>query len=396
MVAIDFKALDKIIDETIQAIEKGKQQVFDIAEMARKEYNRVSAELEALRKETLAIINQVDLVSRKERLARLRLLEVSRDFEIYSEEDIKAAYEVAKNLQVELSVLREQEKNARQKRDDLERTLKNLKMTVEKAESLVSQVGVVMGYLSGNLKDLTVQLEGLQHRQQLAIRIIKAQEEERKRVAREIHDGPAQTMANVVLRAEICEKLFEIDQKKVLMELKGLKEAVRTSLQDVRRIIFDLRPMVLDDLGLIPTLRRYAADFQERSGIITEFTLIGRERRFHPAVEVALFRMVQEALNNVQKHADSREVKIMAEIAKERVSIVIRDDGKGFDLRTVLSDRSRESFGLESLRERVELLEGTMNIDTAPGKGTKLYISIPITDEKGSGLCGNDQSVAGR
>ncbi len=373
---MEIEALDRVVKETIDAIEKGKEAIFDIAESARSEVERVKKELMAIKQETLETIQQVDRYTYLEKQARIRLMEVSRDFHKHSEEAIKEAYDSAKEIQIQLFVLKEKEKNLRQRRDELERSLKRLSRTVEKAETLVTQVGIVLQFLQGTLKEINLKLEDMQRQQQVGLRIIQAQEEERRRVAREIHDGPAQALANVVLRAEFCEQLLARDASRVKSELVRLKEMVRSCLQDIRKIIYDLRPMALDDLGLVGGLRRLLEDCEERSGLSSELLFFGSERRLGRTYEVAVFRIVQEALNNVLKHAEARQVIVKLELLLERVVAVIRDDGKGFDFQAV--EAQGDHYGLLSMRERAQLLEGELRINSGPGQGTEIIVNIPI------------------
>lgn len=377
---MDAKVLDEIIKDTITAVEKGKNQIYDIAENARREYERVQRESEQLKREVVSVIDEVDRLEQKERQARVRLMEVSRSFDKYSESDIKKAYDAANEMRVQLLLAREKESQLRAKRDELELNLKKIEEMVLKAENLVSQVGVVLQFLNSNLQDLSTKLEGAQQRQQLGLKIIKAQEEERKRVAREIHDGPAQAMANIVLRAEVCEKLLKIKPQQVEGELKELKSLVKESLQDLRKVIFDLRPMTLDDLGIAPTLRRYLTDFQEKNNMTVELVVHGRENRHSSAVEVAVFRTIQEGVTNIKKHSKAKMSKIIVEFTLKQINISIVDNGVGFEVDKVVKDLNRDSYGLISMRERVELLEGELNIRSSPGKGTEIKAIIPIQD----------------
>lgn len=377
---VNLSKLDRVVKETISAIEKGQKQIFDIAEAARKECSRVQSELETLQKQTVEIIRQVDQLEVKARVARKHLAEVDSNFGKYTEEDIKRAYELANALQIQLTVMQERELQARIKRDELERSLKALLETVEKAEQLVSNVSVVLEFITGNLQDVNNTLEDMQHRQNIGLRVIRAQEEERKRIAREIHDGPAQAMANVVLRAEFCEKLLDIEPGKVKLELQSLKEMVRSALKDVRKIIFDLRPMALDDLGLVPALRRYTIDYREKYGLEAEFVLFGQERRLPTAVEVGVFRIIQEALNNIWKHAQADKVQVTLDLGVEKLNALVKDNGKGFDFEQVYKAERRESLGLTSMRERAELLEGELEITSKPGKGTEVMLRVPVKE----------------
>lgn len=379
LVVVDIKLLDKIVTETVSLIEGSRNRIFEIADGARNEYARLESQLRDIREQVTKCIQQVDAKEREARLKRIRLMEVSRDFKYHTEADIKRAYENAQTSQLELVVLQEHEKSLRMQRDNIERALRNLEDTVKKAEQLVAQVGVATEVLRGNLKELSGQLDTMQQRQWLGLRIIRAQEEERRRLARDMHDGPAQMLANVMLRAEICERLLDADLTQVRSELRSLKEVVRGSIKDIRKVIFDLRPMALDDLGLVPALKRYVSELREQRGFPIEFAVNGLERRMPSVVEVAGFRIVQEALNNALKHAKANKASVMVDFGKDMVVISITDDGHGFDVSEALKERG-DHFGLLSMRERVELLEGTCRIESAPGRGTSIVACLPIRE----------------
>lgn len=375
MINLDAKVLDKIVKNTIAAVEKSKSQIFDIYEAARTEAEKIRQDVERTKQETADIIFRVDELEKRERRSRLRLMEVSRNFRKYTEADIKAAYEDTSNVQLELAMARLQEQNLRRQRDDCELRLKALKSTVEKAESLVSQVGAVLGYLGSQMGTVMSQLETLQASQVFGAKIIKAQEEERRRVAREIHDGPAQSMANIVFRAEVCERLIETDIARAKEELSDLREQVRVALRETRKIIFDLRPMTLDDLGLVPTLRRVLETVKERSLIFTELKILGQEKRLDAHVEIGLFRIIQEALNNVEKHSRAANAWVRIDFRASVVSAVVEDDGRGFDSAESVG---KESFGLMGMRERINLLRGELSVKSEAGKGTRVFITVPL------------------
>ncbi|QDR83256.1 sensor histidine kinase [Sporomusa termitida] len=372
---LDVKILDKIVKGTVAAVEKSKSQIFDIYEAARGETEHVRRDVERIKQETAEIIFKVDELERKERRSRLRLMEVSRNFRNYTEVDIKAAYEDTSNVQLELAMARLQEQNLRRQRDDLEIRLKVLKSTVEKAEELVSQVGAVLGYLGNQMGTVVTQIESLQASQIFGAKIIRAQEEERRRVAREIHDGPAQAMANIVFRAEVCERLIDTDIARSKHELKDLREQVRVALRETRKIIFDLRPMTLDDLGLVPTVRRVLDTMKERCGIFSEVIIIGEEKRLDSHIEIGLFRIIQEALNNVEKHARASAVWVRLDFRLSVVAAVVEDNGRGF---AAAENLGSESFGLMGMRERINLLGGELTIKSNISKGTRIYAAVPL------------------
>jgi len=374
----DSAMLDKIINETLMHIERSQEQIYDIAENSRKEYKNIQNELAIIRNEVAEMIDRVDQLTTKEKKARVHLAEVSKNFKRYNEDDIKDAYEKAQRLQLELATLRGQEQLVRYKRDNLEQSLRRMQDMLEKAENMMSHLGVVLNYLGTNMENLFSKLKEIKQIQQLGVSIIKAQEEERKRVAREIHDGPAQLLANIVMRAEYILKLMEVEPHSVKAELVRLQELVRQSLQDVRKIIFDLRPMVLDDLGLVPALHRYIDDYKKQFKVNAEFIFFGKQERLSPTIEVALFRVVQEALNNVKKHARAHQVMVKMEQLSDKITVSIRDDGGGFDIDAIAKSKNRECYGLINMRERTQILNGEFKITSSPGKGTVITIVIPL------------------
>ncbi|RJX20746.1 MAG: histidine kinase [Ammonifex sp.] len=375
-----FKSLDEIIKETIDLIEKNKEEIYAIAQAAEVEAIRMRQEVDKVRQETHDIIVRVDNLERDEKRARLRLMEVSADFTKYSETDIKDAYETAQQLQIELITLRAKESMLRFRRDELERGLKRQIETKQRAERLSSQVGVILQYLQSDLQNAADRLGEMQQWQQMALRILEAQEEERRRVAREIHDGPAQSMANVVMRAEFCMKLLDKDTERLRQELVALQGVVRGSLQDTRKIIFDLRPMALDDIGLPAALKKFIANYREQYGLPVEFQYFGTQKRLPPAVEVAIFRIVQEGLNNIYKHANATNVLVKLEVLPKKVNLVVRDDGKGFNPDKLDRGPRQKGYGLMGVRERVQLLKGDMEILSAPGHGTSLVVNFDMPD----------------
>jgi two-component system sensor histidine kinase DegS len=382
---IDIKKINEIVKNTIEAIEKGKNEIFEIAERARIECKNLELLVEEIKRKTAVVIQEVDRLELQEKDSRNKLVSVSKNFSLYSEPDIKAAYENAKNLQIKITLKRQEEKELIRQRTDMEKRLKNSYEVVKKAENLVSQVGVVMGYLSGNLQDVVGHLEDIQQRQIMGIKVLKAQEEERQRIARDIHDGPAQLMANLVIKAEICEKLIDRDVDKAKFELNQLKSVGRECLKDVRKIIYDLRPMSLDDLGLVPTIQRFILNFEEETHINVSLSVIAKNEIINSTVQLSLFRIVQEALNNVRKHAQSTTVVIKLEIINKTINLLILDDGVGFNVELKMKSCKEESgFGLLAMRERVELLKGCIEIDSNLGTGTRIKITIPVGDEEES------------
>ncbi len=204
--------------------------------------------------------------------------------------------------------------------------------------------------------------------------LVNAQETERQRLSRQIHDGPAQALSNFILQTEIAMRLMDVDASQARDELNNLKASAMGTFQKVRNFIFELRPMMLDDLGLVPTVRRYVDAFKEQTGLDINVTVTGSERRLEPYLEVMLFRAIQELLGNAARHSQATLVRILIDMGQERVRVSVDDNGKGFDPEIL---QQNNSLGLRLIRERAEMLGGNFEVDTNLGKGTRVSFGVP-------------------
>ena len=373
---IDIASLDVIFNRMLETITSSKDDVFIISEQSRRNFEEMQQELEVVRHEIKIIIDESDNLEKLLQLSRQRLVVVSKSFNNHSEEQIRAAYENTSNLQLKVSLCREREKQLRDKRDDLERRLRTLYDTIERADHIVNQVNVVINFLTTDLKNVGAALEQAKIKQDFGIRIIAAQEEERKRLSREIHDGPAQMMANVLMRSNLIDRTFrEKGADAALKEIHDLKISVRNALSEVRRIIYDLRPMALDDLGIDPTLKKYLSTIMEYNpGVEIQFLSYNNERRIPTDYEVAVFRLVQESVNNALKHGKPNLIIVKLEWLCDEINVVVKDNGVGFDTESVREG----SFGIIGMKERIDLLKGSLKISSSIGKGTTILMKIPL------------------
>lgn len=376
---IDIQVLDKIFNSMVETIDTSKNDIFTISEQSRQSFEEMKLELGIVRTKLQDIIQENDMLEVQVKQARARLAEVSQNFRTYSEKQVHQAYNAANTFQIRQSVVQSEEKLLRGRRDDLERNMRGLLDTIEKADQLVNQVNVVLNYLSEDLKDVGPALKNAKMKEDFAIRVIEAQEEERKRISREVHDGPAQMLANVLLRTDLITRSYdEKGVERAIQELRDLKGMVRDTLHEVRRIIYDLRPMALDDLGIVPTLKKYLNSVQGyNEGTYIEFSSRGEDRRMPMNYETAIFRLVQESVNNAIKHGSAKEIRVNFEWLKENVNISIKDNGTGFDMALT----KQNSFGIVGMKERIDLLDGTMDIQSEIGQGTRIMFIIPIKKE---------------
>jgi two-component system sensor histidine kinase DegS len=381
------KSIEDILRNAMKVMDESRQKVFEITEGAHQELHMLNVELGQITEELQRTIDTVDHLQVEFRQSRVRLAEVSRDFKSYTEKDIKEAYEHANRLQAEILVYREKETHLKRHRHDLQKRIRNLERTIERAETVAAQMNVVLEYFTGDLSQVTRILETARNRQLIGLKIILAQEEERKRIAREIHDGPAQALANVALRAEIAERMVGAQPEHLIRsEIAEMKSQVRQSLEEVRKMIFKLRPMTIDDLGLIPALRKFTQDFEENYRITTRFKLVGQEVRLPSAMEVGVYRFVQEAFSNIHKHAEASFVTLEIVFMTDWLTVVVEDNGVGFRPDKLQKGTSMgEHFGLIGMKERTELLEGEFHLDSAPGKGTRVEMRVPIKNNPKNG-----------
>jgi signal transduction histidine kinase len=210
-------------------------------------------------------------------------------------------------------------------------------------------------------------------REQFA-QVTAVQEEERKRIARELHDGLVPVLASLSIRLHTIAKRLDREQYPISGEIKELAEQAQASSRDIRRLIHDLRPVALDELGLVPALRQHLTDCEHEHGLAIDL-IADNEQRLAGPIETALFRIVQEAVNNVVRHAQAQHLSVRLTRSQDQVTLQVVDDGQGFDTQL---PRSGKHIGLWSMRERVEQLGGQFEVLSAPGQGTIVRAGIPL------------------
>ncbi|RMG95978.1 MAG: HAMP domain-containing protein [Chloroflexi bacterium] len=212
-------------------------------------------------------------------------------------------------------------------------------------------------------------------RTQLLEKVITAQEEERKRIARELHDETGQALTSLNVRLQMMSQSCPLPELKAQMD--ELREVVGQTLENIHNLSMELRPSVLDDMGLKAALERYVADCRRRYDLNIDLLVIGLdEKRLMPPVETALYRIVQEGLTNIARHAQAQTASILIEVKNGRVRAIIEDDGVGFDLET--QSKNSKRLGLYGMQERAQLLGGSLEIETMPGHGTSIFVEVPL------------------
>ncbi|KUG02339.1 two component sensor histidine kinase [hydrocarbon metagenome] len=379
----EFSMLDGVLLDVITTLEKGRDDIFDIAEESGKQARRIEVELNDVKLETSRIIDEVQKQEKNERFARLRLMEVSQNFRSYSETDIQKAYETAREYQLKLMDLRQTEMHLRRRRDELSRQLKKFQAINQKADKFMNTTGMALKILQGNLERISDTLEDAVKSKQVGLWILQSQEAERRKIARELHDGPAQTMASMLIRLDFVQRLWDNDISRINEELDNIKKMSRESLDDIRRIMFDLKPALIHEEEFYYTVRDYLRDFQIKYNFEINFVMFGEKKKYDIAMESAIFRLVQEAINNVRKHAGVNKAMVKLEDNGRNLTLIVKDEGSGFNPGQL--DPDKESYGIIGMKERVQLLGGEMEINSRPGEGTQIIIIVPLEGEAKNG-----------
>lgn len=324
----------------------------------------IQAELDetnrALREVTLMLEQsqgEVSKLTQRNTAITAHLQQIQAQGSSASIEEIRMAYDSALDAQQRLFVTRGQ-------MDKLQGDQSHLQQYRASLQKVVNWLEKPNEAVATGVKSATASIES----------IIQAQESERQRLSRQMHDGPAQALSNFILQTEIAMRLLDVDAAQARQELNNLKASAMSTFQKVRNFIFELRPMMLDDLGLAPTLKRYADTFKEQTGIDISLTVSGQERRFESYIEVMIFRALQELLGNAARHSQSSMLKVLVDMGGAAVKVNVDDNGKGFDPEIL---KQGNSLGLNLIRDRVEMLGGTFELDSVIGKGTRITFTIP-------------------
>lgn len=229
-------------------------------------------------------------------------------------------------------------------------------------------------------------LPGMDDAHRLAIRqaMIRAQEDERRRLAREVHDGPAQVLANAIIGLEFVERSLQLGAGEAVEqsvdEIGRVKSALREGLTEIRRFIFDLRPTMLSQRGLAATVEHYLDSYRSFFSSEVELIVEGDIPRLSPEQELTAFRVIQESLQNVQRHARSNRAWVRISVHEDELVVIVRDDGQGFSPAAARTT-AFGGFGLSGMRERAEVIGGRLSVWSEPGRGTTITLVIPLAPQ---------------
>ncbi|MFQ3536799.1 MAG: histidine kinase [Aggregatilineales bacterium] len=339
--------------------------------------SELRAEREQIAKRLREIQSMIDQSQAEFRRLQQRSAEVTtqmkrieENFDTVPRNDIKVVYNSALDTRTRLLTSQAQLEKLQQDRAQLEYFGNLLNNALNRLE------GVALPDLPLSTGQQSAGETGLSN--ETIIRLVQSQESERQRLARQMHDGPAQSLTNFILQAEICRRLFDRDPSRATEELENLKTAASTTFQRVRDFIFELRPMMLDDLGLVPTMRRYVDVFMDKSGIETRINVVGEERRLEPHTEVTFFRSLQELLGYARDNARSSKIDIVLDIAGNPAKASVTFNGLTItEIEEAVEQNKHKMFGLARLAERIELVGGQIEFQSIEGEPNRVEIALP-------------------
>lgn len=342
----------------------------EVIDAAETEYQQIQNELREIAMLIRQSSDEVEKLSQRNAQIsnKLRLMESSIDS--MPREDIQEIYRNAQDTQNRLFMMRGQVEQLQGKQQYLERYANHLRYIIDnyRRQSLAAT--------NGDSPNTTANITAASS----MMNIINAQEQERLHLSRQLHDGPAQSLTNLILQAEIVERLFDKDPSRAQAELGTLKEAVNETFQKIREYIFQLRPMMLDDLGVIPTLKQYVQEFENKhEKLACNLLVSGTERRLPPHIEVTVFRVMQALLNNVAEHAHATQVSINIELHRDRITANVSDNGNGFDVTEALEEAPKQKhMGIISMQEQITMLHGEISFNSMVGQGTTVTFWLPF------------------
>ena len=369
-------SLRRVLTNTIATLEDNKGQVFDIYEVTRTNLTEAQDILESVQNEARVSLERVASLEMEEQTQKQRLAAVSGNFAQNSEDEIRRCYESVANVQVDLALERDNAKRLKERRDRLLARISNLKDMLKQAEHLAFAVGSVLSYLSSEIGSVVWRIDKAEREKFVGARIIKAQEEERRRISRDLHDSTAQDLANLLLQTAVCEKLIDYNPEEAKRNVQELRSQIKATLAGVRQVIFDMRPMALDDLGLVPALKELCRKLSEKQLLDTEFDVQGEQWQLAKSAEIAVFRIVQEALNNIVNHSGQRHARLRLLYTGEALSVLVEDRGKGFDEALLDNDDEEMRMGIVGMKERGRIIGAEVTVSSVVGKGTKVHIRV--------------------
>lgn len=366
----------EIMENTIGALDENKDSVVSLIHNMQNEHEKKKQELNNIKEAIPKLVEKTEDLTYKDRKLRQELSSASSDFSAMGKENLKSVYDEANKVHIELQRALDEEQSLIRRRNGLELDLKQNKFFIQQAENMAHQLIVSLSYLQTGMKQINEDAEIVAENESSAyysqyMSFLKSIESEKLKIARDLHDGPAQAIASAQMRVDFCKTIIKHDLEKGLLVLDNLKSDLSVTLSDVRNILFDLTPAPLEKMGLKGSIENLLnTTLNPNSTSISFYFEI--HNPLNNELEIAIYRIIQELVTNIKKHAKATEVMIRLSATENHVYIHVMDNGIGFDVPSDLDDLKniKKSYGLSNIATRIQDLNGKLSITSDKNKGT--------------------------
>lgn len=380
---LDINTISRIIKNMKVGISTNREQITNFIDNIKKSQENLKSQLGIITVDITRIIKEVDELEKQDKEKNKMLTEVFENLDKYNKNEIKSIYEISTGIKIKYNIKKNEERLLRDRRGNLEVELKKTIMNIEDCEMIIeknNQIKLAFDYLK---EDIFLGLGGLDNNSKMAIgiKVLEAQESERKRIARNIINGPVQNCNNALKKVDSLRGVIKNDLEEGLKELDSIKKSIELELKEVKNIYLDLRPFYLDNIGLNETIQETVKIILKGSNINIKMNLKPIKTEVEPIMQVAVYRIFQEILNNIIKHSKAKNANIKLDFEAKYIILVIYDDGIGFEVKETLKivKAKEETYGLKGILDRVEQLQGDINILSSAGTGTTYTIKLPIS-----------------
>ena len=299
------------------------------------------------------------------------------------EEDFDFAYEAFSPISKEYGRTKDKIGQLKKEKEELEKRQQEIKeelsLKIEKRRELCGLLGELDTAETMDEQSQKIQEEA---GNSVGVRIIEEQERERRRIARELHDTIVQNITAMIYRLEFCQQVMDADPIRAKLEMQLIINTIRSSVDDMREVVYNLRPMSFDDIGFEETLTHAVKKLQENTDMKIDFSVEGNAERLSPAYELTILRIIQEATSNSKKYSQSEKLQIILSYQESEIELRIIDKGNGFIVGEIKSEQQNTGFGISMMKERVHLLEGQIDIRSEKDEGTEIVVVLPKKELK--------------
>lgn len=345
------------------------------------DFQREKAAIADQRKEISVLIKQavteIDRLTQRNRDLSSQMRQLQANIEAFSRAEIQQLYSASQEAQMRLFMMQSQLEQLRNRQANLEKPEQLLNSFLAVADSLLRSAGE-SGSLEGAVEASVSTSARAAESEDSAGAWLRSIELAQHRLSRQLQDGSSQVLSDLILRAEVCERLVEMDRQKAKEEIARLRQAVTAALKSNRQLTYELQPPALEELGVAAALRRYVEVSRPGEGLQMDLQIDGQERRLPQRIDLAIFRIVQEALANAAQHSGSSRVEVRLHFEPGQVVATVADEGHGFEVGQILAEAALKNHsGLGDMQLRARLVGGTLEIDSKPGSGCSIRLAVP-------------------